>query len=153
MLPRSLSFSSDGPTPLRLPPARGAGMGPTLRVSHLSQLRVHRCCRLPRFHPAALQACGEHPSLLRRSAHLLNYIARPSSAALTGRPSQPPTHPLAHLLGVGAHTPPPPCMLISHSPMHHDLTYSMCSRSLPETHSTVPKVLLPQERRAAASLA
>lgn len=37
----------------------------------------------------------------------------------------------------GSHTSYPAHFLISHSPMHHNLTYSIRSRSLPEPHAPV----------------
>lgn len=137
MLPRSLSFSSDGPTPLRILPARGAGAGPTLQASHLSQLRVYRCsgslasaplpCRPGRTPRSVTKICS--PVKLHSPSWLCGPDWPTKPAPHT--PSCPPaqcggsrTSRLAHFL-------------IAHSPVHHDLTYSICSRSLPEPHSPV----------------
>lgn len=110
----------------------------------------------PSLPPRCPAGLGERPGLLRRSVHLLNCIARPGSAALTGRPSQPHTHPLARPLSVGAHAPPALHASLLLTPQCIMILLIQSAQGLYPNHtpqfSTVPKVLLPQERRAAVSL-
>lgn len=155
MLPRSLSFSSEGPTPLRLLPARGAGAGPTLRASHSSQLRVYRC--------SGSLASAPLPCRPGRTPRSVTKICSPvklhSPSWLCGPdwPTKPAPHtPSCLPAQCGAHAPPALYASLLLTPQCIMIFLIQSAQGLYLNHtpqfSTVPKVLLPQERRAAVSL-
>lgn len=152
MLPRSLSFSSDGPTPLRILPARGAGAGPTLRASHLSQLRVYRCSGSLASAPLPCRP-GRTPRSVTKICSPVK-LHSPSWLCSPDWPTKPA--PLARPLSVGAHAPPALHTSLLLTPQCIMILLIQSAQGLYPNHtpqfSTVPKVLLPQERRAAVSL-